>query len=47
MRYFQALGKVEGRGRIYAVGKVWLAGILEENAYFVKYLKSGTSVVER
>ena len=41
MRYFQALGKVKGRGRIYSVGKVWLAGILEENADFVKYPKIG------
>ncbi len=35
MRHFQALGKVEKWGRIYSVGKVWLAGILEDIAVFV------------
>ena len=41
MRYFQALGKVKGRGRIYSVGKVWLGRILEEIAVFVKFPESG------
>ena len=41
MRCFQALGKVKGWGRICSVGKVWLAGILEEIADFVKYPQSG------
>ena len=46
MRYFQALGKVEGRGRICYVGKVWLAGILEDIAHFVKCPYSGPGVGE-